>query len=74
MQTLSGLRVNIVKKANQSEMDQHVAHTRTLEDEARDIVLKANIKDACSFFDMKASNSHTDLDDVNTPLVDKTRK
>jgi len=73
-QTLAGLRVDIIKKANQSEMDQHVAHTRSaLEDVARDIVLKANIKDVCTLLDMKASNSHTDIDDVNKALVDIKR-
>ena len=70
-QSMAGMRVDIIKKANQSEMDQHIASTRSaLEDVARDIVLKANIKDVCTLLDMKASNFHTDIDDVNKALVD----
>jgi hypothetical protein len=73
-QTMAGLRVDIIKKANQSEMDQHIAQTRSaLEDVARDIVLKANIKDVCTLLDMKASTLHTDIDDVNKALVDMKR-
>ena len=53
---VEGIRTDIVTKANKADLDLHVSHTRNaLEEAAKDIVMKANIKDVCTLLDMKAS-------------------
>jgi hypothetical protein len=55
-QTVDFLKNEITRKAERTELDLHIAHTRNaLEEASKDIVLKASIKDVCSLLDQKAS-------------------
>jgi len=57
--TVDAVRVDMQRRASQTDLELHVAHTRSaLEEAAKDIVMKANIKDVCTLLDMKASNCH----------------
>ena len=68
---VDSLRVDIQRKAGLSELETHISHTRSaLEEAAKDIVMKANIKDVCTLLDMKASEFHLDIEDVNKALSD----
>jgi hypothetical protein len=54
--SVDSLKVDFQRKANQADLELHVSHTRSaLEEAAKDIVMKANIKDVCTLLDMKAS-------------------
>lgn len=55
-QTVDFLKGETLRKAERTELDLHVAHTRNaLEEASKDIVLKASIKDVCALLDQKAS-------------------
>ena len=43
---------------------------RVLEEIGKEVILRASIKDVCTLLDLKASNPHTDIEDVNQALQD----
>ncbi|CAG9318475.1 unnamed protein product [Blepharisma stoltei] len=64
--SLDHLQAEIQKKSNLHDLNAHISYTKTaLEEVARDMLVKANIKDMCTLLDMKAN-----VDDVNKILSD----
>ena len=58
------LYIELSRKCNNSDLDSHVQSTElALEDVAKDMLLKCNIKDICALLDMKAN-----IDDTNRAL------
>lgn len=61
---LEKTRIDLSRKSNSSDLDSHIQSTQiALEDVAKDMLLKCNIKDVCALLDMKAN-----IDDTNKAL------
>ncbi|CAG9312921.1 unnamed protein product [Blepharisma stoltei] len=64
MTNLEHLQVEVQRKCNSCDLAAHVSSTKlALEEVARDMLVKSNIKDMCTLLDMKAN-----IDDVNKVL------
>lgn len=60
------MHIDISRKCNASDLDTHIQSTEfALQDVAKDMLLKCNIKDVCALLDMKAN-----VDDTNKALSD----
>ena len=58
------IRIDLSRKSNTSDLNSHIQSTElALEDVAKDMMLKCNIKDVCALLDMKAN-----IDDTNKAL------
>ena len=58
------IRIELLRKSNSSDLESHVQSTElALEDVAKDMLLKCNIKDICALLDMKPN-----IDDINKAL------
>lgn len=58
------IHIEILRKCNTADLEAHIQSTEfALEDVAKDMMLKCNIKDVCALLDMKAN-----IDDTNKAL------
>jgi hypothetical protein len=58
------IHIELLRKCNSADLESHVQSTEfALEDVAKDMMLKCNIKDICALLDMKAN-----IDDTNKAL------
>ena len=61
---LEKIHIEILRKCNSADLEAHIQSTEfALEDVAKDMMLKCNIKDVCALLDMKAN-----IDDTNKAL------